>query len=62
MFDIEIADYLYKIEVILALLGIDTIVTGLRPELARTVVDAGIDMSSINTFAHVKQALESIER
>ncbi|MFC3883146.1 STAS domain-containing protein [Bacillus songklensis] len=59
--DIEIARYLYQIENVLRLLGINTIVTGLRPELAQTVVNGGIDMSSIKTFAHVKQALESVK-
>ncbi|WP_191562199.1 STAS domain-containing protein [Metabacillus idriensis] len=59
--DIEIAYYLYQIENVLSLLGINTIVTGLRPDLAKTVVNGGIDMSSIKTFAHVKQALESID-
>ncbi|PLR85681.1 hypothetical protein CVD23_08285 [Bacillus sp. V33-4] len=59
--DAEIAEYLYQIENVLRLLGIHTIVTGLRPKLAQTVVIAGIDMSSIQTFATVKQALESIK-
>lgn len=59
--DIEIARYLFRIEGILGLLGINTIVTGLRPELVQIVVKDGIDMSSFKTFAHVKQALESIK-
>jgi rsbT co-antagonist protein RsbR len=59
--DIEIARYLFRIENILRLLGINTIVTGLRPELVQIVVKDGIDMSSFKTFAHVKQALESIK-
>ncbi|KIL45795.1 STAS domain-containing protein [Jeotgalibacillus soli] len=59
--DIEIVQYLYNIESVLRLLGINTIVTGLRPDLAQTVVLAGIDMTVIQTFGHVKQALESIE-
>ncbi|WP_342743409.1 STAS domain-containing protein [Domibacillus antri] len=59
--DTEIAQYLYNIENILRLLGVQTIVTGLRPEIAQTIVKAGIDMSPIMTFAHVKQALESLK-
>jgi rsbT co-antagonist protein RsbR len=58
--DVEIARYLFQIENVLRLLGIYTIVTGLRPELARIIVNGGIDMSSIKTFAHLKQALESL--
>jgi rsbT co-antagonist protein RsbR len=59
--DLEIAQYLYNIESVLRLIGIQTIVTGLRPSLAQTVVRGGIDMSNIKTFAHLKQALESIK-
>lgn len=59
--DDDVARYLYQIENILGLLGIKTIVTGLRPDLAQTIVRAGINMSATPTFAHVKQALESIE-
>jgi rsbT co-antagonist protein RsbR len=60
--DEDIARSLYQIENILGLLGIQAIVTGLRPELAQTIVNAGINMSATPTFAHVKQALESIEK
>jgi rsbT co-antagonist protein RsbR len=58
--DVEIARYLYQIENVLRLLGICTILTGLRPELARTIVNGGFDMSSIQTFSHLKRALESL--
>ncbi len=60
--DLEVANYLYSIENILRLLGVKTIVTGLRPELAQIVVKGGIDMSSIQTFATVKQALKSFKK
>lgn len=59
--DEEVARYLYQIESVLRLLGSKTIVTGLRPELAQIVVNSGIDMSSIKTFAHLKHALESLK-
>lgn len=59
--DIEIAHYLYQIENILRLLGVNTIITGLRPQLAQTIVNGGIDMSYIKTFATVKQALDSLK-
>jgi rsbT co-antagonist protein RsbR len=45
---------------VLGLLGIDVLVTGLRPELAINAVSEGIDFTSIKTFASVKQAIESI--
>ncbi|TWD96568.1 rsbT co-antagonist protein RsbR [Neobacillus bataviensis] len=56
----EIARYLKEIGDILVLLGIDVIVTGLRPELAMTVVNSGMDMSAYKTFIHVKRALDWI--
>jgi rsbT co-antagonist protein RsbR len=59
--DTAIAHYLFNIQNVLRLLGIKTIVTGIRPEVAQTVVNGGIDMSSIKTYANVKQALESIK-
>ncbi|KKB38031.1 STAS domain-containing protein [Bacillus thermotolerans] len=58
--DDEVAHYLYQLENVFRLLGIQLIVTGMRPELAQAVVRSGIDMSSIPTFAYVKQALESL--
>jgi rsbT co-antagonist protein RsbR len=58
--DVAVAHYLYQVQNVLSLLGINTIVTGLRPQLAQTVVNGGIDMSSITTYATVRQALESI--
>lgn len=61
MIDSETARYLRQLEDILLLLGINVLVTGLRPELALAVVQSGMDMTRISTFAHVKQALESIE-
>jgi rsbT co-antagonist protein RsbR len=59
--DTAIAQYLFKVQSVLSLLGINTIVTGLRPDVAQTVVSGGIDMSSIKTYANLKQALESIK-
>jgi rsbT co-antagonist protein RsbR len=62
--DAEIAKYLRQIGDILLLLGINVMITGLRPELALTIVNSRIDridMSAIKTFANVKQALEYIE-
>lgn len=58
--DTEIVSYLRQLSEVLQLLGINAILTGLRPELTQFIVNSGIDMSSIITFAHVKQALESI--
>jgi rsbT co-antagonist protein RsbR len=59
--DTEIASHIFNVYRVLGLLGINVIVTGLRPELAISAVSEGIDFSSIRTFANVKQAIESIK-
>jgi rsbT co-antagonist protein RsbR len=59
--DLDIARYLFQIENVLRLLGITTIITGLRPKLAQTAVLGGIDLTSLKTFATVKQAVENID-
>ncbi|HWJ79510.1 MAG TPA: STAS domain-containing protein [Niallia sp.] len=60
--DTDIARHLHQIGQMLNLLGIQTLTTGLRPELAKTVVKSGIKMSKITTFANVKQALDSLHQ
>lgn len=58
--DTEVAANIFNVYRVLGLLGIDVLVTGLRPELAINAVSEGIDFTSIKTFANVKQAIESI--
>ncbi|CEH30452.1 STAS domain-containing protein [Aneurinibacillus migulanus] len=58
--DTLVADYLFKIENVLRLLGIEAVVTGIRPAIAKTAIDIGIDLSSIKAYGTVQQALEGI--
>lgn len=58
----DIARHLHQIGQMLKLLGIQTLTTGLRPDLAKTIVNSGINLSEITTFANVKQALESLNQ
>ncbi|MFE3982588.1 MULTISPECIES: STAS domain-containing protein [unclassified Priestia] len=52
--------YLFDIYSVLRLQGIEEVMmTGIRPELAQTVVRNGFDFSSIKTYATVKQAIET---
>ncbi|WCK53175.1 STAS domain-containing protein [Aneurinibacillus sp. Ricciae_BoGa-3] len=60
--DTMVVDHLFKINNVLRLLGIDSTITGIRPEIARTTVQMGIDLSSIKTFATVRQALKFIRQ
>ncbi|WCK56459.1 STAS domain-containing protein [Aneurinibacillus sp. Ricciae_BoGa-3] len=60
--DTAVANHIFKIHEVLRMLGIHAIATGIRPELAQTVVNGGIDFSSIKTYANVKQAIDSIKK
>ncbi|MBT2756882.1 PAS domain S-box protein [Mesobacillus foraminis] len=52
-----VADYLFKINSVLSLLGVRSIITGLRPELAILATNLGINLSSIPTMSTVKDAV-----
>ncbi|MGA9224994.1 MAG: STAS domain-containing protein [Mesobacillus sp.] len=58
--DATIAKHVFDIHNVLRLLGVDSIATGMRPELAQAAVEGGVNFSSIKTFSTVKQAIESI--
>ncbi|MDN4525663.1 STAS domain-containing protein [Fictibacillus fluitans] len=58
--DTMVANELFQVVRALALLGIQTTVTGIRPEIAQTAVQLGIDFSNISTYAHLSQALPVI--
>ncbi|WP_419883529.1 STAS domain-containing protein [Peribacillus sp. B-H-3] len=57
--DIEVTAFVFRMNDILRLLGIQMLVTGLRPELAQSMVQSGIDFSSLITFSSVKTALDT---
>ncbi|MGX9135952.1 STAS domain-containing protein [Rummeliibacillus sp. JY-2-4R] len=60
LIDDEIASRILEIHHVLQLLGIDAIFTGIRPELSIKIITAGIDLSSLKTFATVQQAIISM--
>ena len=60
--DNHIADQLIKVSSMLTLLGISIISTGIRPAIALAMVNEGVNLSSIKSYATVKQALEDINR
>lgn len=61
MVDTMVADNLFKVIYALRLLGVDTIITGIRPEIAQTIVSIGIDFKGVTTFADLPTALASID-
>lgn len=56
--DNVVAEFLYTIDHIMRLLGIQLIFTGIRPELALKAIDARVDFSQLTTMGTVKQALK----
>jgi len=58
--DSIVTDYLFKINCVLSLLGVRSIITGLRPQLALVAIQLDIKPDSIPTMATVKDALHSL--
>jgi rsbT co-antagonist protein RsbR len=59
MIDTEVASRIFNVYDVLALLGVYTMFTGIRPDLATGIINAGIDFTSLKTFATVQQAILS---
>jgi rsbT co-antagonist protein RsbR len=55
--DAAAIDCLFKTSAVLGLLGVRSIVSGVRPEVAQSVVQLGMDLSLIQIFGTVQQAL-----
>ncbi len=56
--DTRVADHLLKTTEAVRLLGSDTIVTGISAQVARTIVQLGVDISSIHTRARLEDGIE----
>jgi rsbT co-antagonist protein RsbR len=59
--DTMVADNLFKVIYALKLLGVETIITGIRPEIAQTIVSIGVNFKGVTTFADLPTALSSID-
>ncbi|PSL42216.1 PAS domain S-box-containing protein [Planomicrobium soli] len=60
--DSLVIEYLFQISKTIRLLGIQPILTGLRPDLAQKVVEIGVDLSAIHTMATVEDAMNYLAR
>lgn len=60
--DNQVADQLIKISSMLKLLGINVVSTGIRPRIAQAMIREGVNLSTIRSYATVKQALEDINK
>ena len=59
--DTHVAQHIFQIRDILKLLGIETIITGVRPNLAMTAVELGINTKDLKTYRNVQQFLETLD-
>lgn len=56
-FDTLVIDSLFKINSLLKLIGVNCILTGVRPQLAEEAVNIGFNIKNLITFSNVKDAL-----
>jgi rsbT co-antagonist protein RsbR len=60
MVDTMVAHQIFKLMDALKLLGVKTIITGIRPEVAQTAVQLGIDFSEITTKGNLQNVIKKI--
>lgn len=60
--DTMVANELFKLMDALRLLGVTTIFSGVRPEIAQTMVNLGLNTKDLVTKASLRQALALLER
>jgi len=58
--DAATADHLFRVLKALGLLGATAIVTGIKPAVAQTLVDLGVDLGDVVTFGHLEEALRYV--
>ncbi|MFS0689957.1 STAS domain-containing protein [Sporosarcina sp. 179-K 8C2 HS] len=59
--DTMVAHHIFNLSSTLKLLGVQTIITGVRPEVAQTAVSLGLDFSNIMTKGTLQKALEELK-
>jgi rsbT co-antagonist protein RsbR len=58
--DTMVADQLFKVIDALSLLGVSAILTGIRPEVAQTMVALGLNLDNINVKGNLHQAFSEL--
>lgn len=56
--DTQVADHLLRATAAVRLLGASTILTGISPQVARTVVELGVDISTMHTRSRLADGIE----
>jgi rsbT co-antagonist protein RsbR len=59
--DTMVANQLLKVISALSLIGVKTIFTGIRPEVAQTIVSLGLDLSKLTIKSNLHQAFTEIQ-
>lgn len=59
--DVEVSSRLFQMVKGLSIVGVETVLTGIRPEFARTSVNLGIDFSHIKTKTTLMKAIEDFQ-
>ncbi|WP_164214440.1 STAS domain-containing protein [Virgibacillus sp. YIM 98842] len=57
LIDTMVAYHIYKIVQSLDLVGVSTVLVGIRPEVTQTMVGLGVEFAEINTYGSLQQAL-----
>jgi len=60
--DTMVADQIFKVIGALRLLGIQVVLSGIRAEIAQTMVNLGLDLADITTFSSLHQAVEYVNQ
>ncbi|MBQ4870775.1 STAS domain-containing protein, partial [Priestia megaterium] len=56
--DTMVADQLFKVIAGLQLIGIEVAISGIRPEIAQTMVSLGIKVEEVKSFSSLHQAVQ----
>jgi len=56
--DTMVADQLFKVIAGLQLIGIEVVISGIRPEIAQTMVNLGIKVEEVRSFSSLHQAVQ----
>ena len=59
--DTMVAQQLFQLMDSLRIIGVDSVLSGIRPEIAQTAVTLGIDFKNIKVYANLMQALDALE-
>ena len=58
--DTQVAQVLLQTAAAIRLLGAESVLVGIRPEVAQTIVALGLDLSGIRTHPNLREAIEAI--